>query len=280
MSVLKYATRRVAPCYINMNNVALLNQSKFNFSNKKEDLSETQNKENPCFIRTISYEDSEGRLRNLYDRVKGPDNNVDNIMLSHSLRPHTMEGHMHIYKRVLHHTNNTILKWKLEFLGVFVSLLNNCKYCFEHHFQGMKNLLIKENDNNNNEINNKYIDELYDALLEYERNEFEEIDDIQTILENILNNDPEECDKLMAMISYAALLTENPSEIELNDIEILKELGIDDGEILEINQVVSYFNYANRTVLGLGVHSVGDILGLSPSDNNDENNWSHTNAQK
>ena len=32
------------------------------------------------WIKTVSYEDSEGRLRKLYDRVKGPDNNIDNII--------------------------------------------------------------------------------------------------------------------------------------------------------------------------------------------------------
>ena len=77
------------------------------------------------WIKTIPYEETSGRLRKLYDRVKGPDNNVDNIMMSHSLRPHTMEGHMAIYKYVLHHSGNSIPKWFLEVLGVWVSKLNN-----------------------------------------------------------------------------------------------------------------------------------------------------------
>ena len=71
----------------------LVHRSRFNFSNK--DQKELQNKENPCWIQTIRYEDAEGKLKQLYDRVKGPDNNVDNIMLSHSLRPHSLEAHMH-----------------------------------------------------------------------------------------------------------------------------------------------------------------------------------------
>jgi len=36
------------------------------------------------WIHTISYDDSSGELRQLYDRVKGPDNNVDNVMLTMS----------------------------------------------------------------------------------------------------------------------------------------------------------------------------------------------------
>jgi hypothetical protein len=54
------------------------------------------------WIRTIAFEKASGKLKKLYDRVKGPGDNVDNIMLAHSLRPHTMEGHMTLYKYVLH----------------------------------------------------------------------------------------------------------------------------------------------------------------------------------
>ena len=93
------------------------------------------------WIETVAYEDANTKLKALYDRVKGPDNNVDNIMMMHSLRPHSMEGHMAIYKYVLHHRDNTIDKWFLETLGVWVSALNDCDYCVEHHFAGLKRLL-------------------------------------------------------------------------------------------------------------------------------------------
>jgi len=59
------------------------------------------------------------------------------------------------------------------------------------------------------------------------------------------------------------------------DVGALRLAGWSDGEILEINQVASYFNYANRTVLGLGISLEGDVLGLSPGDSDDPENWSH-----
>ena len=93
------------------------------------------------WIETIPYTAAIGKLKKLYDRVKGPDNNVDNVMMIHSLRPHSLEGHMVLYKNVLHHTDNTIPKWFLETLGVWVSSLNKCHYCVEHHFRGLKRLL-------------------------------------------------------------------------------------------------------------------------------------------
>ena len=59
------------------------------------------------------------------------------------------------------------------------------------------------------------------------------------------------------------------------DVSLLRQAGWDDGEILEINQVTAYFAYANRTVLGLGCSTQGDIIGLSPGNNDDPDDWSH-----
>ena len=70
------------------------------------------------WIRHIPFNKATGRLKQLYDRVAGPDGNVDNIMLAHSARPHSMEGHMALYKNVLHHGSNTVPKWFLECIGV------------------------------------------------------------------------------------------------------------------------------------------------------------------
>ena len=72
-----------------------------------------------------------------------------------------------------------------------------------------------------------------------------------------------------------ANLEDNTTWDLVNDIEILRAAGLDDGQILEINQVTAYFNYANRTVLGLGIDTDGDIIGLSPGDSSDPDNWSH-----
>ena len=200
------------------------------------------------WIETVPYEESDGKLRRLYDRVKGPDNNVDNIMMMHSLRPHSMEGHMAIYKYVLHHSNNTIPKWFLETLGVWVSSLNDCAYCVDHHFGGLVRLL---NDEAKSSGIRKAIDE---------RN---------------IDIAPLDAKQKLAMI-YAQALTLSPASTTEEMVIAMREAGFTDGEILEVNQVSSYFNYANRTVLGLGCSTKGDIIGLSPNNSADPNDWSHT----
>ncbi|UWQ38578.1 peroxidase-related enzyme [Leisingera aquaemixtae] len=200
-----------------------------------------------AWIRTVPFEEATGKLKTLYERVTGPGNNVDNIMMVHSLRPHSMEGHMALYKNVLHHTGNKVPKWFLEVLGVWVSSLNDCAYCVEHHFAGLQRLLG-------------------DA----ERG--------RAIRAAIEAREPEaaplEAAQVLAM-GYARMLTEEPASVTAADIGALRDAGFDDGEILEINQVTAYFAYANRTVLGLGCSAKGDVLGLSPNNSDDPGDWGH-----
>ena len=96
-----------------------------------------------AWIRLIPYAESTGRLREHYDRVKGPQGNIDNVMKVHGPRPHTMEGHSALYKSVLHHTGNTLPVWFLECLGIYTSLANECDYSVAHHYAGLTRLVGK-----------------------------------------------------------------------------------------------------------------------------------------
>lgn len=199
------------------------------------------------WIETINFDKAEGKLKSLYKRVKGPDNNVDNVLKIHSLRPHTLEGHMVLYKAVLHHSGNTLPKWYLESLGCYVSHLNNCDYCLEHHFSGLKRLL---NDDTKSKqflkaVKSDVLDTFFDS-------------------------------KYASGARYAKKLTLNVQGIEKIDFTDLITTGFSEGELLEINQVTSYFNYVNRSVVGLGASTKGDILGLSPNYNDDPKNWGHS----
>ncbi len=198
------------------------------------------------WIDTISYDAATGHLSRLYDRIKGPGDNVDNIMLAHSLRPHTMEGHMALYKQVLHHPRNEVSRWFLETIGLYTSLLNRCEYCIEHHYQGLRRIL--DDEARCAQIRQSLVADSWASAFE-----------------------KAEC----AALGYARRLTLQPAEISQYDVGDLRTSGWSDGEILEINQVIAYFNYANRTVLGLGVDTKGDILGLSPDGEVGSEDWTH-----
>jgi uncharacterized peroxidase-related enzyme len=199
------------------------------------------------WIETIAVPAAGGRLKTLYGRVKGPDGRVDNILALHSLRPHTMEGHMALYKATLHHSGNALPEWFLETLGVWVSALNGCAYCVEHHFAGLRRLLRDD----------ARADALRRAI---------EARDLQAAPLD---------DRQRRALRYAEALTLTPTAVTRADVEGLRAAGFSDGEILEINQVTAYFAYANRTVLGLGCSTEGDVLGLSPGNLDNPDDWSH-----
>ncbi|PHS28010.1 MAG: alkylhydroperoxidase [Robiginitomaculum sp.] len=198
------------------------------------------------WIKRILFKESTGRLRRIYDRVSGPSGQLDNVLTIHSLRPHTLEGHLALYKNTLHHGANTLTKSFRETVGVYVSALNGCRYCVEHHFTGLKRLLED------------------DDLAERIRTALE-----SNILEPVFNL------REQVALRYVRTLTQAPYALIEQDINDMRQAGYDDGQILEINQVAAYFSYANRTVLGLGVQTDGEVLGLSPSDASDPDNMAH-----
>ena len=197
------------------------------------------------WIKIIEFKEATGKLKRLYERVKGPNDSIDHVLKIHSLRPHSLEGHMALYKNVLHHSGNSLPKWFLETLGTYVSKLNKCDYCVAHHSVGIKRNL---NDDN------KYI-EIEKAIFE---------DDFSKVFDK----------KYQQALLYAKLLSLYLEESSEEEINKLREAGFTDGEILEINQLVSYFNYVNRTVVGLGVSLEKENIGLSPNSS-DNNSWSH-----
>lgn len=197
-------------------------------------------------IKVIPPQAASGRLELLYERVAGPAGQVDNVLQVHSLRPHTLEGHMALYKAVLHHASNHLPVWLLEAIGVLVSRINGCDYCARHHAAGLRRLLA----------------------------DGERADALEQALEADLPGAPFSPAE-QAALAYAARLTRDPGAVGETDIEALRTAGFDDGEILEINQVAAYFAYANRTVSGLGVTTRGEVLGLSPGQGDDPGDWSH-----
>jgi AhpD family alkylhydroperoxidase len=224
------------------------------------------------WINTIPYPDATGPLKSAYNRIMGPDGHIDNILTLHSLRPHTLDGHMRLYKNVLHHSANSLPKWWLETIGVYVSLLNRCEYCVEHHFAGLQRLL---DDNERSRSIRIALEDLVRAEDERHidpRRKHSRTEEAsrETAPRAILS--ASELETLL----YVRILTLFPHRVTAKHVEQLRAHGIEDGEILEINQVSSYFAYANRTVLGLGCTLENGNIGLSPGDSSDPENWNHS----
>jgi uncharacterized protein YciW len=55
------------------------------------------------------------------------------------------------------------------------------------------------------------------------------------------------------MLRYVDKLTQTPGRMKSEDVDVLREAGHSDEDILHIAEVASYYAYVNRIADGLGV---------------------------
>ena len=189
-----------------------------------------------AWIRMIEDQDADPKLLDVLKLARTPHGTVDNVMRVHSLRPNTMKGHVILYRAALHDDANTLPMWLQEVIGSYVSLLNDCDYSYANHWANAKHLMGDDAkaDAAESALKNRKPEDAFDG-------------------------------KTLALLRYAQKLTLTPGEMAREDVTALTEAGVDDGEILEANQIIGYFNYVNRCLNGLGVTTEGDIVGYYSS---------------
>lgn len=186
----------------------------------------------PAWIKMVSDEDADASLLDVLKLARTPHGTVDNVMRVHSLRPNTMKGHVVLYRAALHDDANTLPTWLQETISSYVSILNNCPYSLANHWANARHLIADETR----------ADAVERAL--HERKP-------ESVFEG----------RELALMRYAQKLTLAPGKMVRADVEALRREGLDDGQILEANQIIAYFNYVNRLLNGLGVTTDGDIVG-------------------
>jgi len=185
-----------------------------------------------AWIEMIGDADAGSDLREALDRARTPHGTVDNVMRVHSLRPNTMHGHVTLYRAALHDDTNTIPTWLQETVSSYVSVLNDCAYSYANHWKNAAHLI----------------------------GDADRAGEIETALQA---RKPEQAFEgaELALMRYAEKLTLSPGDMVEADVAALRDAGLDDGAILEANQIICYFNYVNRSINGLGVTTAGDIVG-------------------
>ena len=185
-----------------------------------------------AWIEMLTDEQASDDVRKIFNKARTPHGTLDNVMRVHSLRPETMLGHLALYKSVLHSKDLTLPMWFLEVIACYVSLINHCNYSFTHHWDNAEKLID----------NSRHAQNVRNAL------EKDILGDVFKVKE-------------LELLGYAKKLTSSVQSMQETDIINLQKAGITDGEILEVNQVVAYFNYSNRLLNGLGVSTTGDVVG-------------------
>lgn len=186
-----------------------------------------------AWIKMISDDEADEELTEVLNLARTPHGTVDNVMRVHSLRPNTMRGHVILYRAALHDDANTIPMWFQETISSYVSILNDCNYSYANHWKNAAHLI-------GDQAKATHIEK---ALLSRKPDLYFSGGEL-------------------AMLNYAEKLTTSPGEMTESDVSDLKFHKIDDGQILELNQIVGYFNYVNRLLNGLGVTTSGDTVGF------------------
>jgi len=190
-----------------------------------------------AWIEMISDEQADEALLDVLKLARTPHGTVDNVMRVHSLRPNTMRGHVVLYRAALHDEANTLPVWLQETISSYVSVLNDCPYSLANHWKNARHLIGDE----------------------------AKADRIERAMNDRRPEDALEGREL-ALMRYAEKLTLSPGAMVEADVVALREAGVDDGQILEANQIIGYFNYVNRCLNGLGVSTAGDIVGYYADD--------------
>jgi uncharacterized peroxidase-related enzyme len=176
-------------------------------------------------IKVISYEESAGRLRDIYDDLIATRGKLADVHTIQSLHPESIVKHMELYMEIMF-SKSELSRAEREMMAVVVSAANQCDYCQLHHAQALKNYW-KDNEK---------VNQL--------KSDFEGVD--LPLREKVL-------------CSFANLLTVAP-EVFKDDkyLQSLKTSGLSDSAILDASLVVSYFNFVNRIVLSLGLETDPD----------------------
>ncbi|MBS1262133.1 MAG: hypothetical protein MAG453_01472 [Calditrichaeota bacterium] len=181
-----------------------------------------------AWIRVIDERDAGGELKRAYDRVAGKRGRLSNVLKIQSLHPRSVTAHLDLYTTLMFEREH-LSREQCELIGVAVSATNRCPYCVRHHSEAL----------------NKY-------WRDHNRTASYAIDPGSFPLPA----------KERAIVDYAIRLTRAPGEMRENDVRSLRDAGLSDTQILLVNQITSYFNYVNRSVLGLGVEIEPDTGGF------------------
>lgn len=176
-------------------------------------------------IEVIGYDESDGRLREIYDDLIKSRGKLADVHMIQSLNPESIVKHMDLYLNIMF-GKSPLKRVQREMIAVVVSSTNNCEYCQIHHAEA---------------VNHFWKDEQKTEAL---RKDYTQLD-LSAV------------DKLFC--DYAADLTRNPDSASSKEIvQKLKDLEVEDRSILDATLVISYFNFVNRMVVGLGVEPEED----------------------
>jgi uncharacterized peroxidase-related enzyme len=171
------------------------------------------------WIRTIAWEDAEGLLKEAYDWQAERLGEPTEFTMLGSLYPEVVMERLKLY-RVAEGCPSSLPQQERQLAAYVTSLLNGTTHC-------ASGLRVKL------------------ASL-----------DVDPAVQQAVEANPRQpstgSERLDAICSYAAIVTAAPATVSQADVERLRAVGLDDLDIVDLNNLVAYYNYINRVANGLG----------------------------
>lgn len=172
-----------------------------------------------AYIRQIEHADAKGELKAFYDTLFEIVGSIPNIVKLSSLKLPTASAAQDLYQSVLYHESGLSMEEK-EMVATSVSVINGCVYCFDHHGGALTRLT------DDPDLTDQLISNFRKAPIS---------------------------SRAMCLLEFADKLTRTPELMAEEDVDTLRDIGLSDEDILDLVQLVSYFNYTNRIAVALGV---------------------------
>jgi uncharacterized peroxidase-related enzyme len=169
-------------------------------------------------IPVIHPDEATGELKAVYDDVQQRRGAVANVLRIQSLHPETLRTHLDMYMSILYGRSG-LSRAERETIAVAVSAANGCKYCVKHHA---------------------------DALSKYQK-------DKAIVAALAEGQQPVLGTRESALVAFARQVTLQPASMADSHVQLLRDAGLNDEEILMATLTAAYFNFVNRVVHTLGV---------------------------
>lgn len=186
-----------------------------------------------CWIDVVDASDADAALKAIYQRVRSPGGQLDNLYQGFSLRPHTILPADDLYLAAMHHDDNELPKRFSELMGTYVAILSGCEYAATHHGHNFAHLHADS-------------------------------DSSSAILAALANDELDKCGnrREVSALKYVRKLSLHPEQMTQEDVLEMRASGWSDGEVLEIVQVVAMFAYFVRVINGVGIQLGNEKPGL------------------
>ncbi len=186
-----------------------------------------------CWIETVGRAEAGPELAAAYDEVCRGDGSVHNMYQAFTTRPDLLVLADRFYRALLHSPGRSLEAWVQELVATWVAILCGCRYASDNHGANMVSLLGDPDRGR----------AMLAAL---------EAGDI-----------PADADaRLAAILAYTRKLTLEPAAMAHADVAALREAGLGDAGIFEVNQIAANFAYWARMLNGLGVTADGEPVGM------------------